>query len=161
MNASSPAASGSVDKDGVEDESESYSFVRKWGSEEQMTVNFSEPMMLILTLQKNISLLWIEMVIVSKCSIRMGHFFLSGVQKVLMIANLMYPTAWMLMLMVMFGSLIEVTIVFKNLIWTEISFSSLDPLVIFWQDLPLLPELDRKRNTLNTAFLFFDLYDSE
>jgi hypothetical protein len=105
MNASSPAASGSVDKDGVEDESESYSFVRKWGSEEQMTVNFSEPVMLILTLQKNISLLWIEMVIVSKCSIRMGHFFLSGVQKVLMIANLMYPTAWMLMLMVMFGSL--------------------------------------------------------
>jgi hypothetical protein len=33
MNASLPAASGSIDKDGVKGDSESYSFVRKWGSE--------------------------------------------------------------------------------------------------------------------------------
>jgi hypothetical protein len=69
------------------------------------------------------------MVIVSKFSIRMEHFFLSGVQEELMVANLIYPTASMLMLMVMFGLLTEVMIVFKNFIKTVISFSNSVPVV--------------------------------
>src|SRR4249919_1212117 len=106
---------------------------------EQEMVNSNGYMILLLIHQKNVCTYQIEMVIVYRYLTKMEHFFSNGVRKELEMVNLLYLTALMLILKEMFGLRTEVTIVFKNLMEMDISFSNLviqmDTQVVHWENL--------------------------